>query len=252
MHRMRTAIFVFAFAAGMISSSPQAAYVDNVQRTWEQTGPPPAPSGAVFLDLRSVLDAENRISDAALDMRFSSLSLLGRPVYDRDGAWMGSLNDILVDAFGNPVTAVISANAASGSAAGLIGLNYTDVIDMNAPPSKLTVIKPVSKDMLENARAGTSPPPSGVAVSALANLQVKTVSGNTIGQLGNFVFGRTTEPYFAVTLGPGGAAGQALMRFKDLQRISSVSGPYIQLTQAQSDFLTAHILQAQTLSSAGP
>jgi hypothetical protein len=73
-----------------------------------------------------------------------------------------------------------------------------------------------------------------------------------VGQIGNFVFGRTTEPYFVMTLGPGGAAGQALMRFKELQRVSSASGPYIQLTQAQSDFFAARLLQAQALSSAGP
>jgi hypothetical protein len=172
MHHMRTAIFVFVIAAGMAPSSLQAAYVDNVQRTWEQTGPPPAPSGSVYIDLRSALDADNRISDATLDMRFSSLSLLGRPLYDRDGAWIGSLNDLLVDGNGNPVTAVVAANASGGSVAGLVGLNYTDVIDMNAPPSKLTVVKPVSMDMLAHARAGIVPPTAGVAISTLTNLQV--------------------------------------------------------------------------------
>jgi len=253
MDRTRTAIIVFVLAAGVaISPAVDAAYVDTIQRTWNQTGPAPAPAASRFVDLRGALDAGNIISDSALDMRFSSLSLLGQPIYDRDGAAMGSLNDILVDAYGNPVTAVISAGAGAAPVAGFVGLNYTDVIDMNAPPSKLTVIKPVSLDMLKNARAQITPPPSGAAASAMRNLSVKTVSGDTVGQVGNFVFGRTTQPYFVMAVGPGGSGGEALMRYKDLQLVSTAAGAYIQLTPGQSDFFMNQLMRPPAISSAVP
>ncbi len=253
MKTMRIATMsVVLVAAAMLAGAVRADYVDTIQRTWNQTGPAPASPMGQYYDLRSVLDANNRISDAALDMRFSTLSLLARPVYDRDGTLMGSLNDILVDAYGNPVTAVIAASAAAAPVAGLVGLNYSDVVDMNAPPSKLPVIKPVAKYLMQNARAATAPPAFGAAASALRELPVKTASGDTVGQVGNFVFGRTTEPYFVIAVGPGGSAGQALMRFKDLQRVSSGAGSYIQLTPEQSEFFMNQFMRPPAISSAAP
>jgi len=253
MNRMCTAVIIFVLAAGGVLAPPaNAAYVDTIQRTWNQTGPAPAPAASRFIDLRGALDAGNITSDSTLDMRFSTLSLLGRPIYDRDGAPMGTLSDILVDAYGNPVTAVIAAGAAAAPVAGFVGLNYTDAIDMNAPPSKLTVIKPVSLDLLKNARAEITPPPSGAAASAMRNLSVKTISGDTVAQVGNFVFGRTTQPYFVMAVGPWGSGGEALMRFKDLQRVSSAAGSYIQLTPGQSDFFMNQLMRPPPISSAAP
>jgi sporulation protein YlmC with PRC-barrel domain len=224
-----------------------ASYTNTVEKNWRQQKNTEIQEAVIYHDLRNGMVPDRTVSSAGLENRYSSAGLIGAYVYTRDNTRIARIEDVILDQFGNAQKIVLKGEWPYDLEGNPVMLGYEEVIDVNATANEPSVVKAVSVDQLKAAPIYNGAVGNGEATASFfPGAEVKDNAGDPVARVENISFSRNTEAYFILSYGQGGDSGQALMAYKDVQKIFPGKGVYLQLTGEQTDFFKKYLLKTYT------